>query len=107
MLTKKTDSAAEKMAGKFQNILILFIQYTLSTQTERLLDLFILCTRSSHRGQGLAGQLVKTALESASEEGVRGVVSLALSNYTQKIFRRLGWTELNTIDYADYNQVIY
>ena len=107
MLTKKTDSAAGKMAGKFQNILILFIQYTLSTQTERLLDLFILCTRSSHRGQGLAGQLVKTALESASEEGVRGVVSLALSNYTQKIFRRLGWTELNTIDYADYNQVIY
>ena len=107
MLTKKTDSAAGKMAGKFQNILILFIQYTLSTQTERLLDLFILCTRSSHRGQGLAGQLVKTALESASEEGVRGVVSLALSNYTQKIFRRLGLTELNPIDYADYNQVIY
>ena len=107
MLTKKTDSAAGKMAGKFQNILILFIQCTLSIQTERLLDLFILCTRSSHRGQGLAGQLVKTALESASEEGVRGVVSLALSNYTQKIFRRLGWTELNTIDYADYNQVIY
>ena len=37
-------------------------------QTDKLLDVFILCTRASHRGRGLAGQLVKTALENAKSE---------------------------------------
>ena len=37
-------------------------------KTDKLLDVFILCTRTSHRGRGLAGQLVKTALENAKSE---------------------------------------
>ena len=76
-------------------------------QTERLLDVFILCTRTSHRGRGIAGQLVKTAMESARSEGLTTAVSMGLSNYSQRIFRKMGFVEQNCIEYSDYTQVLH
>jgi len=73
-------------------------------KTERVLDLFILCTSTSHRGRGIAGQLVRTTMDSARSEGLKGVVSMGLSNYSQKIFRRMGFEERNCIEYSDYTQ---
>ena len=67
--------------------------------------MFILCTRASHRGRGLAGQLVKTALENAKSEGLTGVFSMGLSNYSQRIFRRMGFVERNSLEYSQYTQV--
>ena len=74
-------------------------------KTDKLLDVFILCTRASHRGRGLAGQLVKTALENAKSEGLTGVFSMGLSNYSQRIFRRMGFQERNSLEYSQYTQV--
>jgi len=72
--------------------------------TERLLDLFILCTRSTHRGQGIAGQLVRAAIDGAKSEGIAEVFAMGLSNYSQRIFRNMDFNERASIDYADYKQ---
>ena len=48
---------------------------------------------------------MKTALENAKSEGVTGVFSMGLSNYSQKIFRRMGFLERNSLEYSQYTQV--
>ena len=70
-----------------------------------MLDIFILCTRRSHRGQGLATRLVNMALDSAREEGLRAAYAMGLSAFSQKIFRKMEFTEKVEILYKDYCQV--
>ena len=38
-------------------------------------------------------------------EGLSGVFSLGLSNYSQRIFRRMGFVERNCLEYSQYTQV--
>ena len=70
-----------------------------------MLDLFILCTRSSHRGQGVGGQLISLALENAAAEGLPAAYSMGLSNFSQKIFKKMDFEERVEIVYEDYQQV--
>ena len=48
---------------------------------------------------------VRAAVENAKTEGVREAYSMGLSNFSQKIFRRMGFTQRASIDYHDYKQV--
>lgn len=68
------------------------------------MDIFILCTRHAYRGQGIASNLVHTALDNARAEGVEEVFSMGLSNFSKKIFTRMGFTERASIHYCDYDQ---
>ena len=69
-----------------------------------MLDIFILCTRSSHRGKGVGGQLISRALETAAAEGIREAFSMGLSNFSQKIFKKMDFEEKVEICYEDYCQ---
>ena len=48
---------------------------------------------------------MRAAVENAKTEGVREAYSMGLSNFSQKIFRRLGFTQRASIAYHDYKQV--
>ena len=48
---------------------------------------------------------VRAAVENAKTEGVREAYSMGLSNFSQKIFRRMGFTQRASIAYHDYKQV--
>ena len=69
-----------------------------------MLDIFILCTSSSHRGKGVGGQLISRALETAAAEGIRAAFSMGLSNFSQKIFKKMDFEEKVEICYEDYCQ---
>ena len=70
-----------------------------------MLDIFILCTKSSHRGQGVGGQLISFALETAAEEGIRAAFSMGLSNYSQKILMKMEFEKKVEMCSDDYCQV--
>ena len=94
-------------------------------QQDTILDVFIVCSRSSHRGQGIAGQLglfkysqicfdndlyfkhvlVRAAVDFARSEGVVQAYSMGLSNFSQRIFRKMGFEERGSIKFKDYTQV--
>ena len=48
---------------------------------------------------------MRAAVENAKTEGVREAYSMGLSNFSQKIFRRMGFTQRASIAYHDYKQV--
>ncbi|XP_023322794.1 uncharacterized protein LOC111697130 isoform X2 [Eurytemora carolleeae] len=68
------------------------------------LEIYMLCTKSEVRKQGLATKLVSQALKMAEEKQVGLVETLALSVYSQAIFRKLGFQVENEIPYKDYAQ---
>ena len=75
------------------------------SKNEEMLDIFILCTKSSHRGQGVGGQLISKALETAAADGIGAAFSMGLSNFSQKIFKKMEFEEKVEICYEDYCQV--
>ena len=64
----------------------------------------MLCTKSSHRGQGVGSLLISRALESGKAEGVNAAYSMGLSNFSQKIFKKMDFAEEVEIEYEDYCQ---
>lgn len=70
----------------------------------RSMDIFMLCTRSEIRQQGLGTKLILQALDTAREEGLKLVHSLALSSFSQAIFRRHGFKAEFVINYDEYEQ---
>ena len=70
-----------------------------------MLDLFILCTKVSHRGQGVGGELVARAVDAAAADGLVAVYSMGLSSFSQKIFTKMGFEQQVEIVYGDYTQV--
>ena len=47
---------------------------------------------------------VHAAIDGAKSEGISEVFSMGLSNYSQRIFRNMGFNERASIDYVDYKQ---
>ena len=73
-------------------------------KVDPMLDIFMLCTKSSHRGQGVGSLLISRALESGAAEGLRAAYSMGLSNFSQKIFKKMDFEEKVEIEYEDYCQ---
>ena len=69
-----------------------------------MLDLFILCTKVSHRGHGVGGELVRRVVDAAAD-GLVAVYSMGLSSFSQKIFTKMGFEQQVEIVYGDYTQV--
>ena len=64
-------------------------------ETNRVLDIFMLCTSKAAAGRGIASALMGEALNVASKAGIRGLECMALSLYTQRICQRLNFQDVN------------
>jgi len=67
----------------------------------KIYDMFALATLPNYRGKGLATQLVQQALLVAKKAQCNGVTVLASSDYTRRIFNKLGMEVIGSKDWTD------
>ena len=53
----------------------------------------------------ILGLSVRAAVDFARSEGVGQAYSMGLSNFSQRIFRKMGFKEKDRIEFKDYTQV--
>lgn len=69
---------------------------------DRYAELFILTTHSRKRHPGLGTEMTRRTLEMLAAEGFGLCVTEATSLFSQKIFTRLGFSDVSEIRYDDY-----
>ena len=47
---------------------------------------------------------VRAAVDCGRSEGIKQAYSMGLSNFSQRIFRKMGFTERDSIEFKDYTQ---
>ena len=67
----------------------------------KIYDMFALATLPNYRGKGLATKLVQQALLVAKKAQCNGVTVLASSDYTRRIFNKLGMEVIGSKDWTD------
>ena len=87
---------------------------TFETQKDPTVDLFVACgaeevfhlgnvaVKKDYRRQGLGSILFSAAVKFAKELGFKGVSGEGDSNFSQKIFEKLGFETILELSYSDY-----
>lgn len=65
-------------------------------------DIMILACNSNRRVPGLGTALTKAAMQDIEEQGVKVITTIATSHYSSKIFAKMGFKEVHSVNYADY-----
>ena len=60
------------------------------------------CSARSHGIRGLGTEVVKRGNNAAKEAGATHTYLLATGNYSRKIFGKLGYTHLDTVNYDEF-----
>ena len=73
----------------------------------KIYEMFAMATHPEYRGRGIAGQLVEQALKVAKKADCDAVAVIATSDFTSRIFRKLGMQVIGTKNWQDlhYNGV--
>ena len=73
-----------------------------SPQAGECLDLAMLAVDRAHGGHGIAQQLVCACLAGGGDKGYRRAITMATNRVSQRVFKKLGFTELFSVAYSDY-----
>ena len=75
--------------------------FTANPDVTKIYDMFALATLPDYRGRGLATKMVQQALKVAQKAKCNGVTVLASSDYSRRIFDKLGMEVIGTKDWTD------
>ena len=67
----------------------------------KLFDMFAMAVHPEFRGRGLASKMVNQAFIVARKAGCHGASAVATSDYSRKIFNKIGMEEIGSRQWAD------